>query len=119
MKSELLILVALFGVTLGVGLEFTHGKLPKVRLPRLFSIDKKKAVWPKKKSFIRMPYPIFRGWLIFNILCQLSSKVTQGAGEGVDSGQKMPTSETCIFELGYAWGSMFISTILCAFLEAP
>ena len=67
MKSELLILVALFGITLGVGLEFTHGKLPKVRLPRLFSFDKKKAVWPKKKSFIRMPYPIFRGWLIFNI----------------------------------------------------
>ena len=43
---------------------------------------------------------------------------TQGAGEGVDSGQKMPTSKICVFGLRHAWGLMFISTILCAVLEA-
>ena len=28
----------------------------------------------------------------------------QGAGEEVDSGQKMPTSETYVFGFGHAWG---------------
>ena len=44
--------------------------------------------------------------------------VPQCAAEGVDPGQKMPTSETCVFVSGHAWGSTLISTILCAVLEA-
>ena len=49
----------------------------------------------------------------------LADVASQGAGEGVDPGQKMPTSETCVFGSGHAWGSTFISSILCTFLEAP
>ena len=71
-------------------IELTHGKLPKIKLPRLFKIGKPyirrinfpssaKKVLPKLrentrklrenykryiknyKSFVRMPYPIFKG----------------------------------------------------------
>ena len=34
---------------------------------------------------------------------------TQGAGEGVDPSQKMPTSETYVFGSGHAWRSTFIN----------
>ena len=68
-------------------IELTHGKLPKIKLPRLFKIGKpyvRKINFPTKfprklrentrklrdnykryiknyKNFVRMPYPIFKG----------------------------------------------------------
>ena len=72
-------------------IELTHGKLPKIKLPRLFKIGKPyirrinipasaknipqkirensrklrrgyKKYMKNVKKFVRMPYPIFKGW---------------------------------------------------------
>ena len=37
-----------------------------------------------------------KGHHSFTLLNNANTTATQGAGEGVDSGQKMPTSETCV-----------------------